>query len=255
MQNKKERIKSNSLKNNINYILAYPLLFVILGIFLLPKLAFLSSITNKNIIDLTNKERINLGIPALNNNELLNKAAMAKGESIIKSQTFQHDIGDKKFSSWIKEVDYKYAYVGENLAIDFTSSEGAIKAWLNSPSHKKNLLNNKFKEIGVAVVEGNFQGKNTIIVVQIFGTTMASLDTKVIAEDVKTDNITAKTDEEAIKNLNPVKYQPNLIQSSLDLVYDKKISTIIILNFVSIFFISLVFTAHKIIGSQKKSTK
>lgn len=241
-------------KFNIDYFLTYPLIFIILGIFLLPKLAFLSSITEQNIIKLTNEERVSLSIPALSTNELLTKAAYAKGRAIIESQTFQHDIGDKRFSSWVKGVDYKYIYVGENLALDFTTSEGTIKAWLNSPSHKKNLLNDKFKEVGVAVIEDKFQGKNTTLIVQIFGTPVVPLGNESIATEQKTEKVTVKTDEGLNKNvgLSPVKYKPNLFESSRDIIYNKKISAIIILNFVTILFLTVTFVSHKTISSRKK---
>ena len=47
------------------------------------------------------------------------------------------------------------------------------KAWTESPSHRQNLLNSNFKEIGIAVVIGDFQGKETTIVVQLFGSPIA----------------------------------------------------------------------------------
>jgi len=59
--------------------------------------------------------------------------------------------------------------VGENLAIDFSSSQGVMEAWDNSPLHKKNLLSPYYQEIGVADVSGKFQGQDTTVVVQIFG--------------------------------------------------------------------------------------
>lgn len=250
--------KTSLRKLNIDYFLTYPLIFIILGIFLLPKLAFLSSITEQNIIKLTNEERVNLGIPALATNELLTKAAFAKGRSIIESQTFQHDIGDRKFSNWVKDVNYKYVYVGENLALDFTTSEGTIKAWLNSPSHKKNLLNDKFKEVGIAVIEDQFQGKNTILIVQIFGTQIIAPNSQVIAQnEIEINPIKTENNLSQSKNigLSPVMYEPNLIQSSMDIIYSKKIFAIIILNFVTILFLTLFFVSHRIINSQKKLTK
>lgn len=243
--------KTKMKKFNVDYFLTYPLIFIILGIFLLPKLAFLSSITEQNIIDQTNKERVSLSIPALTTNALLTKAAYAKAKAIVDSQTFQHDIGDKHFSSWVKDVDYKYTYVGENLALDFTTSEGTIKAWLNSQSHKKNLLNDKFKEIGVAVIEDKFQGKNTTIIVQIFGTPVIPLSN--VAVEPKIEKAAVKIDNNSDKiNLAPVRYQPNLFESSRDIIYNKKVSAILILNFVTILFLTVAFVGHKTISSQKK---
>ncbi|MEA3464249.1 MAG: CAP domain-containing protein [Patescibacteria group bacterium] len=142
---------------------------MLIGIFLLPQIAYSSAIAPEKLIELTNQERIKTGLKPLTANQLLAQAAYQKGNDILINQAFRHNINDKKFSSWIKETGYKYSYVGENLAIDFVTSEGVIAAWLNSHSHKKNLLGAYFTEIGVAVIEGKFQGQNTILIVQIFG--------------------------------------------------------------------------------------
>lgn len=151
-------------------LIVYPLVIVLMGVFLLPKTAYLSTVDANIIIKLTNKERNSQNLNTLESNDILAKAAYAKGEALFKNQTFSHNIDDKKFSTWVKEAGYEYSFVGENLAIDFVTSEGVIKAWLASPTHRKNLLNEKFNEIGVAVLEGKFQGETTTIVVQIFGT-------------------------------------------------------------------------------------
>lgn len=146
------------------------LLVILIGIFLWPKIAYLASITPEKIIELTNEERTESNLDPLSTNQLLTKAAYDKVQSILSANRFQHNIGEKRFSDWIKETGYKYSYVGENLAIDFITSEGVLDAWLASPAHKKNILNSYYEEIGVAVAEGNFDGQNTTLVVQIFGT-------------------------------------------------------------------------------------
>ncbi|MFH1255098.1 MAG: CAP domain-containing protein [bacterium] len=159
------------IKPKIKYKLS--LLSALIGIFLLPNLAYLSSISPEEIIALTNKEREQSGLNSLTANQLLTQAAIEKGKSILESQTFQHSIGDRKFSSWVRESGYNYSYTGENLAIDFTSSQDIIEAWKNSPSHKKNLLSSSYQEIGVSVIEGKFQNQDTSVVVQIFGSPAA----------------------------------------------------------------------------------
>ena len=72
--------------------------------------------------------------------------------------------------SFFQEVGYKYIYAGENLARDFMNSESVVEAWMNSPSHRENLLNPNYKEIGLAVVNGTLNGVETTLVVQSFGT-------------------------------------------------------------------------------------
>ncbi len=145
------------------------LLVILIGVFLLPKIAYLSTITPEKIIELTNQERQKAGLNELTANQLLTQAAYEKGKAIMETEEFSHNINDQKFSAWIKDTGYKYSYVGENLAIDFNTSEGIISAWLNSEAHKKNLLNSYYEEIGLAVIEGGFGGQNTTLVVQIFG--------------------------------------------------------------------------------------
>ncbi|MDP2736354.1 MAG: CAP domain-containing protein [bacterium] len=156
-------------KQSIRLKLKLSLLGMLVGIFLLPNLAYLSTITPEEIIALTNQEREATGLNALTANQLLTQAAIAKGKAILESQTFKHSIDDRKFSAWIRDTGYNYSYVGENLAIDFVTSVGVVEAWKNSPLHKKNLLSPYYKEIGISTIDGKFQGQDTTVVVQIFG--------------------------------------------------------------------------------------
>lgn len=158
----------------INTKFFYIFILVIAGCFLLPKTAFLSTVNPQNIIDLTNKQRRSIGLEALKSNDSLTKAANEKAKAIFKYQSFAHNLDSKKFSSWIKDVGYDYLYVGENLAINYDNSEDILKAWLNSPLHKKNLLNPIYQDIGVATVNGVFEDNDSMLVVQVFGTPMVS---------------------------------------------------------------------------------
>ena len=60
-------------------------------------------------------------------------------------------------------------YAGENLAKGFRTAEGVHEAWMASPTHKENIMSPNYKDIGVAVVEGTLLGKETTLVVQMFG--------------------------------------------------------------------------------------
>jgi len=201
-------MKNKHKKPNIGIIInkkqiRISLVIILLGVFLLPKTAYLSTINDEKIIELTNIERNERGLSSLNANQLLTKAAYNKANALMKSQTFQHTIDSKKFSAWIREAGYEYSFIGENLAIDFVSSEGAIKAWLNSPTHRKNILNKKFSENGIAIVEGQFQGENTTLVVQIFGTPLlAATNSENNPGILKLKNSDNKLSEFKIENEN-----------------------------------------------------
>lgn len=133
--------------------------------------ARLSDVTTGNIIKQTNIARTANKLTALKTNPMLNKAAQAKANDMIRQQYFAH-ISPSKVTPWtfFKQAGYSYRYAGENLAIDFAESEDIIQAWLNSPSHRKNLLSTRYTEIGVAVASGNINGTQSLLVVQMFGT-------------------------------------------------------------------------------------
>lgn len=79
--------------------------------------------------------------------------------------------------SFIVESGYTYLFAGENLARDFGDSKGVVEAWMNSSSHKDNLLNSRYQDVGFAVVNGKYNGYETTLVVQMFGTKPSGIPT------------------------------------------------------------------------------
>jgi len=164
-------------------------------------LGYASQISTDEIVRLTNEKRSNDGDVQVAYSPLLSAAAKAKGEDMLAKGYWAHVAPDgtqpwKFFSN----VGYKYKYAGENLAKDFPSAQAAVDAWMASPSHKDNLLSTKYDEIGVAVVEGNLNGVDTTIIVQLFGkrydTSIASATTDASAKTISEDanqTLTIKT--------------------------------------------------------------
>ena len=147
---------------------------------LTPETAFLSTITAPYLIDRANAARREAGLPALSPNSSLQESARRKGEDMLKNAYFAHNSPSGVTPwKWIDDVGYKYVYAGENLAIDFSTGEDVHAAWMNSPGHRKNILNEKYRDIGIAVVTGDFGDRVTTIVVQHFG----SLTTNITAPE------------------------------------------------------------------------
>lgn len=122
------------------------------------------------LADLANKDRAISGIHELAWSITLENAAKLKANDMVKNEYFAHTSPDGVSPwHWLKETDYNFIYAGENLAINFTESENVEKAWINSPKHKENILNSHFTEIGIATVDGIFEGKETTFVVEFFG--------------------------------------------------------------------------------------
>lgn len=134
-----------------------------------PKNIFFADITKIDLINLLNQDRQKLGLNPLTQNNTLDKAAYLKGEDMIQNSYFSHQSPEGITPwFWFLQAGYDYKYAGENLAIGFVDSKNVYDAWLNSPSHKENLLNPNYKEIGTAVLQ-NFGNNNATIVVQLFG--------------------------------------------------------------------------------------
>lgn len=137
--------------------------------------ALSSAITQANVVALTNNSRAAISLPALSMNAKLNAAAQTKANDMMARQYFSHITPDNK-QPWdfIAAQGYAYQGAGENLGVGFLQAEGLNDAWMNSPGHRANILNGAFKEIGVGIASGMFQGKQATVVVQMFGVPMAS---------------------------------------------------------------------------------
>lgn len=134
-------------------------------------LGFASQISPERVIELTNAERAKVGAPPLKLNSLLNEAALRKAGDMFAFNYWAHNSPSGRDPwSFFKETGYNYLYAGENLARDFATPEAAISAWMASSTHKENIVNPKYQEIGIAVVDGTLGGVETTLVVQLFGT-------------------------------------------------------------------------------------
>ncbi len=161
----------------IIYILFFILLQVGFSIISYTKpgvLGISGNIDQKILIELTNKERQKMGLSVVSENAALDKAAALKAQNMFAENYWAHFAPSGK-TPWdfILGAGYKFTFAGENLAKNFTSSDDVVKAWMASPTHRDNLLNAKYQDIGIAVEEGILNGQKTILVVQEFGSTSA----------------------------------------------------------------------------------
>ena len=122
---------------------------------------------------------------------------------MIDNNYFAHVSPQKKSPwYWIEKNEYDYTYAGENLAINFTNSEDQQKAWMDSPLHKKNILNPNYDEIGVAVKRGVVEGKETTVVVQMFGAQSGKEIAGANYDKENVDNFEAQTKVAGIESEN-----------------------------------------------------
>ncbi|MDP2788463.1 MAG: CAP domain-containing protein [bacterium] len=135
------------------------------------KTKFLAAVLPGALESITNEERAQNNSAPLTTNKLLQKAAQLKAEDMATRGYFAHTSPDGKTPwYWLDQVGYRYTYAGENLAVNFFESEDVSKAWMNSPSHRTNIVKKNYTEIGIGVANGKYEGKRTVFVAQFFGT-------------------------------------------------------------------------------------
>lgn len=140
-------------------------------------LGFATDISTSKLLELTNNERIKTNLNTLVLNQRLSDAAEKKAKDMFVKNYWSH-FGPNGETPWdfILGSGYQYEYAGENLAKNFLFSQGVVDAWMNSPTHRENLLRKDYTEVGYAVVNGVLNGEETTLVVQMFGSPIGSLN-------------------------------------------------------------------------------
>lgn len=202
------------------------------------------SITRNDLLDDTNKARSENGMAQLKLNEKLNAAAQQKADYMFLHNFWAHFAPDGTTPwSFIKNSGYDYIYAGENLAKGFTSSSDIVKAWMNSPSHRENMLSSKYRDVGFAVVEGNLLGEDTVLVVQMFGA-----ETTVPGQTSQDGQKTASSEQavpKAVQQEAPLLKEPGqevLKVQSQDVVASPKINSKVASKSVVIAFLLFIIT-------------
>lgn len=141
----------------------------------------------QNIIWYTNYYRSLDNLPPLKSSKKLTASATAKNNNMVDDSYFDHK--DPKtgrvFDWFITAEHYDYIKTGENLASgDFRTSYEVVNAWMKSPSHRKNLLDPSYTEIGIAIQPTKRKGQDIVLVTQHFGKPRTSCPT--IDQSIKT---------------------------------------------------------------------
>lgn len=154
----------------IYLITAFFMSFVFKKINLNNVLGFATDITINKLYQLTNQEREKNHLPPLTYNEKLATAAYQKAQDMFAKNYWAHFAPDGK-TPWdfILNSGYNYQYAGENLAKNFLFSDSVVSAWMDSPTHRENILKSNYTDVGFAIVNGVLNGEETTLVVQMFG--------------------------------------------------------------------------------------
>ncbi|MCL4384509.1 CAP domain-containing protein [Patescibacteria group bacterium] len=210
-------------------------------------LGYSSEITIAKVYQATNAERRAAGLPALKYSSTLTQSATAKADDMFAHNYWAHNSPQGK-TPWdfFRSVGYQYSIAGENLAKDFYDTDSMMKAWMNSPTHKANILNAKYQEIGIGVVNGTLNGIETTLVVQHFGTPLvAPVATKDNSSKVEIPDIAAPIPEpEVLASAAPV-INPTSVSKVLGAIMFSIILLLLIIDAV----VTLKNKTHRVAGS------
>lgn len=167
-----------------------------------------STISSTELLDKTNAERMLEGLPSLTINAKLNDAAFMKAKDMFAYNYWAHEspTGVTPWK-WLGDAEYDYDVAGENLAKNYTDASSTVAAWMASETHRANILDERYKDVGFAVVEDVLNGRETTVVVAYYGRAVEGM-------------VSAATDQKKIENApaiqgisNPVAYVGSALQS------------------------------------------
>lgn len=157
-------------------------------------LAYATEMSVQGLLQYTNAQRASNGLGPLTINSKLNTSAQAKANNMVSRDYWAHNTpdGDEPWV-FIDATGYQYQKAGENLAYGFSNSEATVIGWMNSPTHRANILDQTYSEVGFGFLNAdNFvtTGQETVVVAH-YGepikatTTTSTVETKpVVAPSV-----------------------------------------------------------------------
>jgi uncharacterized protein YkwD len=124
----------------------------------------------KGVLDLVNAERSKAGVPPLRLESRLSTAAQNHAEDMLAREYFAHaspegrTVIHRAATAW-----YQFHMVGENIAHGQLSVEQVVKGWMESPEHRRNILDHAYIHMGLGLALGETSQGFEVEWVQTFG--------------------------------------------------------------------------------------
>ncbi len=123
----------------------------------------------KAVLCLLNQERHQAHLPALHRDKRLQRAAQKHNDFMQNHHCFSHECsGEATVFNRLKSVGYldsglsRWSY-GENIGYgqaNLGTPRAVVKAWMNSPDHRSNILSRDFRDIGVGYSKGTISSRS-----------------------------------------------------------------------------------------------
>ncbi|MEU8434470.1 CAP domain-containing protein [Streptomyces sp. NPDC029216] len=106
------------------------------------------------VLALVNQERAAAGCPALTVNAKLTQAAQDHSADMAAHATMSHTGSDGSDPGQrITRAGYQWQTYGENVAYGYSTPEQVMEGWMNSPGHRRNILDCSYREIGIGLAQ------------------------------------------------------------------------------------------------------
>jgi uncharacterized protein YkwD len=118
---------------------------------------------------MVNYARQEAGVPPLRQSSKLQRSAARKGRDVLRCGEFTHTACGRSVFRWLRRVGYIRSCwrAGENLAWGtgtFATARSTVTRWLVSPAHRRVILNEEYRDFGVAVRRGSLLGREGVSV-------------------------------------------------------------------------------------------
>jgi uncharacterized protein YkwD len=108
----------------------------------------------------TNDARADHGRAALASSRCLKKFAARQAQKMAN----QGEISHQNLQTILNQC--RLRAVGENVAFGFPNGNAVVRGWMNSPDHRANILNQGYRQMGIAARQAS---NGTWYVAQVFG--------------------------------------------------------------------------------------
>ncbi|MCR4638704.1 CAP domain-containing protein [Ruminococcus sp.] len=105
----------------------------------------------EQVVKLVNNERSKRGLQPVKALVSMNKAASVRAKEIVNKFDHTRPDGRRGYTA-VEDAGLSWSWVGENIAAGYPTPEDVMNGWMNSEGHRNNILNSKYKYIGVGYV-------------------------------------------------------------------------------------------------------
>lgn len=214
-------------KNTKNYVQAYwpylPLMMLLLIATVLIQpwhilvtngkvLPYATNLSTQQLLQETNAQRSQSDKTELTLNSKLSQAAQAKANDMAEKNYWSHNTPDGD-APWvfIDETGYEYQKAGENLAYGFLNSQQVVAGWMNSQTHRDNLLDASYQDVGFGFADNPDYDNNgpSTVVVAMYGTRINPAAVPIQANDQSYNSLATIASEPAPKSISKVQALTN----------------------------------------------